>query len=294
MKICINRKPVEGPWGGGNKFIKAYCNALRKAGHEVYHSLVPNLDVIHLQDPRLDQLGISMNDVFHYKKYYPNVRIVHRVNECDARKGTQGMDKQLQLCSAFTDITVFVSDWIADYFQKSWSCDKRTVIKNGVDLDVFRPNEKYHNGKVNIVAHHWSNNFLKGFDIYNKLDDWIRENRGEYTFTYIGRDQGTFCNTRVIKPIHGTVLGDELGKYDVYVSASRFDPGPNHILEALACKLPTYSFIDGGGACEFTGKDHIYDSFDQLAEILKKKKFNKNKSSLISWDECVKQYMDLI
>jgi hypothetical protein len=30
----------------------------------------------------------------------------------------------------------------------------------------------------------------------------------------------------------GKELGDELGKYDVYASASRFDPGPNHIIES--------------------------------------------------------------
>jgi len=293
MKICINRKPVEGPWGGGNQFLKAYCRVLHDEGHTVVHKLEPDVDVIHLQDPRLDELGISMNEVYRFKKQYPNVKIIHRVNECDARKGTTDMDRALLWCSSFTDVTVFVSDWIAEYFEDQWSCDERVVIKNGVDLDIFSSNEK-HNKKINIVAHHWSDNYLKGFDIYNKLDDWIGENKDEYTFTYIGREHGAFRNTKVIKPLHGKVLGDELGKYDVYVSASRFDPGPNHILEAIACELPTYSYVDGGGACEFAGTDHVYNSFEELVDILNKKTFEKNKTSVTTWDECIKQYVELL
>ena len=293
MKICINRETREGPWGGGNKFLKAYIRGLKAAGHQIVHKLEPNIDLIHVQDPRLDHLGVSIREIIHYKRIYPDVKIIHRVNECDARKGTIGMDKLLLLCSSASDITVFVSDWIANHFESSWECDNRLVIYNGVDQDIFRPNEKYNN-KINIVAHHWSNNYLKGFDIYNKLDDWIGENRNEYTFTYIGREHGAFRNTRVIQPIHGKVLGDELGKYDVYVSASRFDPGPNHILEAVSCGLPTYSYVDGGGAYEFTGEKHVYSSFEELVEILKSKSFKKNETSVSSWEECVEQYMRLI
>ena len=63
MKILINRKPRSGPWGGGNNFVKSFCKYMPDFGHEVYHDFVPDLDIIFIQDPRYDELGISINEV---------------------------------------------------------------------------------------------------------------------------------------------------------------------------------------------------------------------------------------
>ena len=41
---------------------------------------------------------------------------------------------------------------------------------------------KINNKKVNIVTHHWSDNYLKGFDVYDKLDEFVKENN-DFTFT---------------------------------------------------------------------------------------------------------------
>ena len=291
MKILINRKPVDGPWGGGNLLVKALDRSIPKEGHEIVYSLQPNIDVILMLDPRPGNTGISVNDILLYKNSFPNTKILHRVNECDARKGTSDIDSLLRACSQHTDKTIFVSDWMRRYhIENGWGCNNNSVIINGVDKDHFRPNRKIENGKINIVTHHWSNNLLKGFDFYEMIDNFVASS-ASYTFTYIGRDRGTFKNTNVIAPLFGKELGEELGKYDIYISGTRHDPGPNHILESLSCKIPTYTFSDGGGAVEFVGQDHIFESWESLYRILESKRFKTNSMSPVSWNECIKKYI---
>jgi len=290
MKILINRKPVDGPWGGGNLLIRAMYEILPELGHQIVDAFCSDIDVIFMHDPRPGNTGISINEILSYKSMKKDTKIIHRVNECDARKGTSDIDLLLRQCSEYTDTTIFVSDWIKEYHtDKGWNCNNSSVIYNGVNTDHFKESEKINNGKINIVTHHWSDNVMKGFDVYDGLDRFVKENR-EFTFTYIGRHRDTFKNTKTIKPLFGESLGRELSRYDVYISGSRFDPGPNHILESISCNIPTFSHIDGGGACEFSGESHVYRSFDDLISILKLKKYTKNILKPQTWAECVEKY----
>jgi hypothetical protein len=112
-----------------------------------------------------------------------------------------------------------------------------------------------------------------------------------FTFTYIGRERGSFKNTKIIKPLFGNELGEELGRYDVYVSASRFDPGPNHIIESLSSEIPTYVHHQGGGCIEFSGDDHVYSSINHLLNILSSKSYTKNDFwHPGSWEECIEKF----
>jgi hypothetical protein len=80
-------------------------------------------------------------------------------------------------------------------------------------------------------------------------------------------------------------LGDELGRYDAYVSASLFDPGPNHVIESIACRIPTFAITDGGGACEFVGNDWIYNNLEEL--LVKMQYAKPNIDPFLTWDECI-------
>ena len=162
-----------------------------------------------------------------------------------------------------------------------------SVVVNGVS-DFFVQSPKLDNKKLNIVTHHWSDNYMKGFDIYDMLDE-LCGTRDDMTFTYIGRERGTFKNTTIIPPLFGENLATQLGKYDVYVSASRFDPGPNHILESIACNIPTFAFCDGGGACEFVGDEFIFNSFDDLIVKLDEKNYNNNRMEIDTWKSCMEK-----
>ena len=294
MKILLNRKPVEGPWGGGNHFLIGMIEECQRRGHVVTHQLENDIDAIYLHDPRPDELGISINEAIAYKNHFRSTLLIHRVNECDARKGTQGVDEMLRQTSSYTDLTIFVSNWMKKYHvDKGWNCPSQTVFYNGVNKKNFFPREKISNGKVNIVTHHWSNNYLKGFDVYDWLDEWVAKNP-DFTFTYIGRENGNFKNTKVVPPLFGKQLGDELGKYDVYISASRHDPGPNHVLESLASGIPTYAHSEGGGSVEFTGSQNTYSSLEDLEKILLSKSFDKNEMNPKDWQECMPSLIDQI
>ena len=294
MKIYINRNVINGPWGGGNHFVKA--------AHEY---LSPDFQIVDT-DPDviviagLDNEGnkISAEQAVQYKlsqAHRKNVRLILRVNENDARKSTNHIDSRLLGLSQFIDLTIFVSEWIKDYFvSRGWKCEKNCVIKNGVDKSIFYKKDKPNlENKIKLVTHHWSNNPLKGFDIYDRLDAWVA-NHHEFEFCYIGRERSTFKNAKVVPPIFGKDLGDELRKHDIYVSASRNDQGPNHIIESIECGLPTYVHIEGGGCVEFAGLGFLYESWESLEKILLAKSFETNTTTFTSWKDCIDEYRQSI
>src|SRR5260221_12364368 len=135
MKIYVNRAPVNGPWGGGANFVRAFHQFVPELNHEVVQPdnqmIAPDLIVLAGLDT--DNVGISDDQAVMYKEMMKGrheVRLVLRVNENDARKGTSTVDRNLIMLSQYLDGTVFVSDWLQDYFMtKGWKCKDNTVIK---------------------------------------------------------------------------------------------------------------------------------------------------------------------
>ena len=299
MKVFINREYVNGPFGGGNLFVKAFLEIAPKLGVQVGTRLNQKYDAILLLDPRPDDTtGLGIDDVRRYKLFQPKVKILQRVNECDARKQTTGVDQMLAAAGVSNDCTIFVSDWMRDYHQKrQWPCQKTAVIYNGVDRDVFRPKNKgmivTDAHVIRVVTHHWSDNPYKGEDVHKWLDQFVAQNK-EFTYTYIGRTLASLPNTKVIDPLFGKALGDELQKHDVYITGTVCDPGPNHVIEAIASGLPTYAHTRGGGAVEFVDSNHTYESVEQLEAILRKTSHEPNAVKFPSWEECVMQYVKKI
>ena len=284
MKVYINRMPVQGPWGGGNIFVSAFhkrAPLIKDVELLLDETLNVTPDVILLAGLDNDGYGISVDQAVMYKLYVkPDVKIV---------------DDLLVKVSAHIDGTIFVSNWLRDYFnERGWACANQAVIVNGVAADIFAPQPKLNDGKLNIVAHHWSDNPMKGADIYEQLDALVGEQPDRFAFTYIGRHKCDFKHTKVIRPLAGKALGEELGKHDVYVSASRFDPGPNHIAEAIACGLPTYVHAGGGGCVEFAGTDHIYHDWNELKALLVNGQFTPNSTAFSGWSACIEQYIKFL
>lgn len=297
MKVYINRKPVVGPWGGGNMWVQSMYSILPSLGISLVE-ISESPDVILIAGIGREGNCVSADEAIRYKEmsasHGRNVRLVMRVNENDARKSTTGVDDSIRRIARHCDHVVFVSRWLYDYFQAESLGEKASYIYNGVDSQIYRESPKLQNEKINIVTHHWSDNVMKGFDIYDLIDEWTLKNQ-DFTFTYIGRERGTFKNAKVVKPLFGKDLGEELGKYDVYVSASRFDPGPNHIIESISCGLPTYVHKDGGGCVEFAGQDHVYQDVNQLLNILSSKSYSKNTCWLPkNWEACVKSFYEVL
>ena len=292
MKVLVNRRIVHGPWGGGNNFVVALVEGLTKAGHEVVHSLEENIDCFFIVDPRPDDSCPGLAHFLQAKNEgkYQNKKIIQRINECDARKNTEHMDPMLLHCSKHIDKTIFVSEWMQNYFlNKGWQCKNYTYIHNGVDNKVFVPGHRQKGRLKSVVAHHWSNNIMKGFDAYEFLDYMAKKDLIE--FTYIGRHRNTFKNTRCIEPCTGEVLAKKLQGHDIYISGSRFDPGPNHILEAISVGLPTYVHADGGGSVEFAGHDHTFSNLSELEELILSNNYTPNEYKPISWDQSIQTYI---
>lgn len=294
-KVFVNRKPVLGPWGGGNNFVKSLFNFGKEFGILFTADPKEKFDAILMIDPRYDEIGISVNEISNYKKENPSCPVLYRVNECDARKGTNEIDDLIVSMSSFLDEYIFVSNWIQSYFEEKFSTNfkKSSVVYNGVDKDHFfeSPN-KFESEKLRIVTHHWSNNELKGFDIYEKLDQISKKECIQ--LTYIGRDRGTFKNSIVVPPLSGKDLGDAIREHDLYVSASRWDPGPNHVIEAVASGLPILAHAEGGGALEFAGKENSFENFEDLIEKIRSRSYNKSQNEFFDWKYCVEKYCERI
>ena len=113
LKISINVEDKDGPWGGGNLFIKNLKTYLEADGHKVVFTLFEkDIDVILIIDPRMlsESVNYSIKDIkFYQKKININCKVVHRINECDERKKTFHMNKLLKYSNYFADHTIFIS-----------------------------------------------------------------------------------------------------------------------------------------------------------------------------------------
>ena len=284
MKISIGSRIVEGPWGGGNLFVKNLTKVLYENGHEVVYDLDHrDIDGILLTDPRARQESLSSFNHKDIQRYInlvnPNVFVVQRINECDERKGTKGINDLYLEASMVAHKIVFVSEWLRDiYLIKGMNKEKTSVILAGADRSVFNNNNTYYkidkSQKIKLVTHHWSDNWNKGFDVYKRLDDSITKGYFEYdlNFTYIGNisNKINFKNTKIIEPLAGKELSSELKKHHIYVTGSLNEPSGNHHIEAAQCGLPIL-YRESGGIpeyCQAYGLGFSNDFFVKLRYLI--------------------------
>ena len=64
MKVYFNRKPVSGPWGGGNKTVNSLVNRLH---NNVVFDLEDDVDIIFCVDPRPNEDGLWYQDFLDHK-----------------------------------------------------------------------------------------------------------------------------------------------------------------------------------------------------------------------------------
>jgi len=258
-KIAINMKPKASPWGGGNQFVEQLAAHLRSRGHRVTYRLEPDVTCILLVEPRpFDTTRFGVAEIRAFKRKYPHVRCVHRINECDQRKATDYMDELLREANKVADFTVFVSHWLRDYFVARWFDPARPhqVIHNGADPKIFYPSEdtNYSPGDTFcVVTHHWSDNWMKGFRVYHEVDRMIADGELDgFALMVIGRwpREIHWRSATTHPPVRGRKLADLLRQNHAYLTASLWDPGPMHPIEGIQCGLPLIYHEDGGGIVE--------------------------------------------
>ena len=302
MKVSIGSSVVKGPWGGGNLFIINFKNFLLQKGIKVIHDLSESdIDVIILTDPRKrSESSSTFNhiDIEKYKKYVnPNVLVIQRINECDERKGTSGVNSLYLEASNSADHVFFVSSWLRDiYLKLGMPKEKTSVIMAGADTSIFNNSNmnEFNTENIKFITHHWSAHYNKGFEIYKQFDELLSQSKYKnLSFTYVGnvKDSIKFKNVIVKKPISGLDIAKELKRHDIYITASINEPSGNHHIEAAQCGLPIL-YKESGGITEYckgygVGFDKNFE--DALNEIiqnfnlykfnLKNYPFNSNKMS---------------
>ncbi len=250
MKIALGSRPYDGPWGGGNRFIAALCDGLHAAGHIVVHNLKDNdIDFIVLTDPRSRSPNVCFGAgaILRYLATTNSSAIViHRINECDERKGEAFINAKLVRANYCADWTVFVGEWLTTL--PIWREHLRTpwhTIRNGADTRIFNADgfaPWNGDGPLRLVTHHWGFHRMKGFDVYEAIDRALDDPAlaARFAFTYVGNlPKGfVFRNARYVTPLNGISLAAELRAHHAYVTGSINEPGGNHQNEGALCGLP--------------------------------------------------------
>lgn len=283
MKILFNRKPVNGPYGGGNQILNQLVRYLVSSGHEVCYQIEPNIDWAILMDVRDSSTCISLKDIVSLKK--KGVKILHRINENDAHRSSNlKIDKQIIKANKYADVTVFVSEYLKSYFQEKGLEDGH-VIWNAANRNVFF-NEKINFVRlpVKIITHHWSDDILKGYKEYQKIEQFCYENPDLAIFTFMGRDVSYnkyFKNCRWVRACPYESVAEELRNNNLYVTASYQEPGANHVIEALSCGLPVHVIGHNSGSCEEYSKNRgfVHKDADDFLKFVTKfcRKLKKGK-----------------
>lgn len=294
MKICINSQFKSGPYGGGMQFANSLRDYLIAHDIEVVNSLKDeNIDIILHVNPfpfLNDASQFSYIEAYRYKKTHPKTHIILRVNECDERKGTKYMNSLLRDASRYADHIVYIATWLKPLLSLSKK-PSSSVILNGADPIAFNSNNKdWWDGKrkLRIVTHHWSDHPLKGHDVYQYLDELLGGDLGkQFEFTYVGKVPASakYLHSKIINPISGIELGDELRKHDIYITASQNEPAGMHHIEGALSGLPIL-YVGSGALPEYCRGFGIEFSLDTLTESLLEMKndFNIYRDKITEYD----------
>lgn len=205
-----------------------------------------------------------------------------------------------------------VSDWLANFVKESFLKEKRIhVIKNGVDLNIFKPSTSLNlsetNSKFKILAVSsvWYPD--KGeLDIY-KLREMLSEDKFEITMVGLSVDQYKKLPKGIIG-IQRTQNLQELVKLysdaDVLINPTYADTFPTVNLEALACGTPVITYRTGGSPeaiDEKTGVVIEQGDVDGLVEAIYRMKENplssadcrKRAEECFDKDKCFEKYVEL-
>jgi hypothetical protein len=279
MKVAIGYVLVDGPWGGGNQFARSLAEALAAKKHEVRFDLADrDIDIILLTDPRGRSPTVSFHAgsiVRYLLAVNPRALVVQRINECDERKNTRHMNRLLRQANYVADHTVFIASWLQEL--AVWRRESTSsVILNGADTRIFNAvAHRAWNGSepLRLVTHHWGGNRMKGFDVYEKLDQLMSEPqwRGRIEFTYVGNLPAgvRFANARHLAPLSGSALAAELASHHAYVTGSINEPAGMHHIEGALCGLPLIYRRSGALPEYCAGFGLPFDDADEVPELIR-------------------------
>ena len=276
MKVHIHFPFQDGPWGGGNQFLKALKVYFAQAGQYVespreadvvlfnsHHDLAPLLD-----------LSREIQAV-----------LVHRVDGPIFRVRGKGVLVDRLIFRAnrlLSDGTVFQSQWSRENnLGLGMKPSLDTVITNAPDGSLFHARGRADfagSGRIRIIAASWSPNWGKGFETYQWLDRNLDFSR--YAMTFVGNSPVEFKNIQRLEPLPSAELAGQFRDHDVFLTASRNDPCSNTLIEAMHCGLPALGLNSGGHPEIIGSRGFVFDLPEQVPALLEQ--VARNRESLLA------------
>ncbi len=284
MKVNILIKLNDGPFGGANQFLKAFRDYLITKKLYVNNKNDAEIILFNSNRSNLSKQLINLYNLRKQRKF-----IINRIDGPISLKvkSHKFYDKLIwQINNTMVDGAIFQTHWsheqMKNYTKKADSIPTR-IINNAPNKNIFhKPKaEKQIGEKVSIIATSWSPNFhIKGFDIYQFLDENLDFDK--YEMTFVGNSPINFKNIKHIKPLDSQELAMQLRKHDVFITASVNDPCSNSLIEAIECGLPTIVRNSGGhpelikkGGRVFNDKSDVLQAIEKLVDSYDDYKANK-------------------
>lgn len=274
-KVHVFYEPLEGPWGGGNQFLKALKKIFTEKG---VHVPLEEAQAVLVNSHHFAN-SVNLSRLLDFLKDNPQVALIHRVDGPVTliRERNDGTDDLIfKFNDQFSDGTIFQSHWCYENCLKLGFRDGKPhrIIFNAPDPQIFYPPQAREiTKKIRIVATSWSPSAGKGFSTYQWMDknlDWHR-----YEMTFVGNSPVPFENIKHIPPLPSHELADVLRDHDIFITASRNDPCSNSLIEALHCGLPALVYQDGGhpeiigkGGLTFVCNEDVPQQLDKISTDL--------------------------
>jgi glycosyltransferase involved in cell wall biosynthesis len=260
------------PYGGGNQFMLALRDALRRRGVTIVENQLRDDVDVYL----LNSIHFDVERFLEFSHGHP-LRAVHRID--GPIHLIRGFDREkdelcFELNKRFAAATVLQSTWTYRRItEMGYQPIKPVIVRNAVNSAIFHRHGRLpfdSSRKVRLIATSWSNNARKGGPIYKWLEerlDWDR-----FEFTFVGNASVPFDRIRNIPAVPSAALAQILCQHDIYITASQNDPCSNALIEAMACGLPVLYRNDGGhpelvgyGGLPFTDEKEIVPRLEQIA-----------------------------
>ncbi len=257
----------DGPWGGGNQFLKALRDEFIKK--KIYSNKPKDADVI-LFNSHHDLTKVLLLKLKYSKKIF-----IHRIDGpiFFIRDKNIEIDKLIfKFSKKIASLSIFQSQWsFKKCLELGFDESAHAIIYNAPNKSIFNKDNlsSQKSRKVRLIATSWSDNNNKGFDIYKYLDAHL--NFEKYTFMFIGNTPIEFKNIKHLMPLSTTALAEKLKKSDIFITASKNDPCSNSLIEALSCGLPAVVRNDGGhpelikkGGETFNGHEDVIRNIEKV------------------------------
>lgn len=269
-QVFVLYEVQQGPWGGGNQFLRALTKQLAWSGNLAKSADEANVVLVNSHHWGFRDLLM----LFVWKSKRPSGIVLLRVDgPISIVRGnliSRLVDLRVQLFSRLVaDGVVFQSNWSAS---KSFSLGIRpkkwTVITNAPDPDVFfaAPVADWQERPLRAVVSSWSSNAKKGTAL---LEELLRElDPREVEVISIGNLSQDKRGLTQLGPQPTEQVATILRSAHVFLALSSDDPCSNSLIEGIHCGLVPFA-LDSGGHPEIVKKrDFLFADAQELTALL--------------------------